>query len=340
MRPHGVDAGGRKRQRDYSGATLPGVGGAILVGPTDEPYGSVAEALRALGEPPTASGAAFALASGSRSPPSPAKCYRMLLHQQESQAAGAGEQERQIHPSRAIITSRFFADANAKAGERTETARVAPPQTTPALDVSAPTTPSAFHSARPPRPPAPAAATGSGSQRPWRPPHSPFGLLEEILWDRPWALLVCCILLNQTSRVQVDGVLTRLLAAWPDAAALASADAESVEAILRPLGLHRRRARTLIRFSSKFLEGAWRKPEELPGIGEYAADAHAIFCEGRWRDCEPRDHALRWYTDWIRTTEVAGEADMAGGTSHREPGQAQPSRGAGCGGRDCATPRR
>jgi hypothetical protein len=42
---------------------------------------------------------------------------------------------------------------------------------------------------------------------PWRPPHSPYGLLEELLWDRPWRLLLCCILLNQTSRAQVDPVL-------------------------------------------------------------------------------------------------------------------------------------
>lgn len=26
---------------------------------------------------------------------------------------------------------------------------------------------------------------------PWRPPHSPYGLLEELMWDRPWRLLLC-----------------------------------------------------------------------------------------------------------------------------------------------------
>ena len=44
-------------------------------------------------------------------------------------------------------------------------------------------------------------APGAGAI--WRPPRSPFGLLEELLWDRPWALLLSCILLNQTSRPQV-----------------------------------------------------------------------------------------------------------------------------------------
>lgn len=138
---------------------------------------------------------------------------------------------------------------------------------------------------------------------PWRPPHSPFGLLEELFWDRPWALLLCCILLNQTKRAKVDAVLARLLEQFPDAAAMAAADVAAIEETLRPLGLHRRRARTVIAFSAEFLKGAWRRPEELPGIGRYGSDAHAIFCEGRWAEVQPHDHALRWYVTWLQLIE-------------------------------------
>ena len=76
-----------------------------------------------------------------------------------------------------------------------------------------------------------------------------------------------------------------------------------VEMLIRPLGLHRRRARTLIDFSVAFLKGAWRRPEELPGIGQYGADAFAIFCEGRWRETVPHDHALLWYTEWLQIVD-------------------------------------
>ena len=86
------------------------------------------------------------------------------------------------------------------------------------------------------------------------------------------------------------------------AASLAAADASALEAILRPLGLHRKRSVAVIAFSEAFLRGEWRAPEELPGIGRYASDAHRIFCEGRWRDAQPHDHALRWYVEWMRTT--------------------------------------
>lgn len=37
----------------------------------------------------------------------------------------------------------------------------------------------------------------------WEPPQSPFGLIEEQLFNDPWKLLVACILLNKTSVVQV-----------------------------------------------------------------------------------------------------------------------------------------
>ena len=35
------------------------------------------------------------------------------------------------------------------------------------------------------------------------PPPSPYGLIEEQLYDNPWKLLVACILLNKTSATQV-----------------------------------------------------------------------------------------------------------------------------------------
>lgn len=31
----------------------------------------------------------------------------------------------------------------------------------------------------------------------------------------------------------------------------------------------------------------------------FAADAYAIFCEGRWREVNPEDHMLRKYWEWL-----------------------------------------
>ena len=37
----------------------------------------------------------------------------------------------------------------------------------------------------------------------WEPPPSPFGLIEEVLYEDPWRLLLACILLMKTSGRQV-----------------------------------------------------------------------------------------------------------------------------------------
>lgn len=53
----------------------------------------------------------------------------------------------------------------------------------------------------------PVAGVGEGAVvggSPWIPPQSPFGLIEEQLYDDPWKLLVGCILLNKTSIGQVQ----------------------------------------------------------------------------------------------------------------------------------------
>ena len=202
------------------------------------------------------------------------------------------------------------------------------------------------------------AAAASASR--FVPPRSPFGLLEEILWEDEWKMLVACMMLNCTTRVQVDRVLWRLFATTPtpeaavalgrrfvddsrrgsaattarpaelDAEGFSVAGAARLEALLAPLGLHRKRARAFVRLSEDYLrardgaaagalparagsEDADTRSEEgratrerrllrapvasLHGVGAYASDAHALFCEGVL-GVAPRDHALRWWYAW------------------------------------------
>lgn len=184
----------------------------------------------------------------------------------------------------------------------------------------------------------------------WSPPRSPFGLLEEILWSDEWKLLVACMMLNCTTRLQVDRVLWRLFLLVPtpeDAVALGAlrdggndgfdgkSGLDRIEEILRPLGLHRKRARALVKLSEDYVAARGAAPlpgppgatgsddddddggggrgslggffgssrrlsapvASLHGVGAYASDAHALFCEGTL-GVAPRDHALRWWYAW------------------------------------------
>jgi methyl-CpG-binding domain protein 4 len=141
----------------------------------------------------------------------------------------------------------------------------------------------------------------------WEPPVSPFGLIEEQVYHDPWRLLVACMLLNKTSGVQVRKVLWELFTYAPTAEAAVKADVAKVEAMIRPLGLFRKRAVMFKRFSQEYLEKEWTDPQELHGIGQYAADAYYIFCRGEWRDrAKPADKDLLKYFLWLQQTDGLG----------------------------------
>jgi methyl-CpG-binding domain protein 4 len=133
----------------------------------------------------------------------------------------------------------------------------------------------------------------------WKPPKSPHGLIQEDLWPDEWKILVACLLLNLTTRKQVDGVIYRLFDEYPDPSALMEADLQDLQDLIKPLGMWRKRAKTLKRFSKEYLSGEWGEAKDLYGCGKYADDSWKIFCRGSWRDVEPNDHALNMYHDYL-----------------------------------------
>jgi methyl-CpG-binding domain protein 4 len=102
-------------------------------------------------------------------------------------------------------------------------------------------------------------------------------MLQEIYKHDPWKMLVGCILLNQTTRTQVDKVREELFSIWPTATEMGSADPSNLAAVIKSLGLYNRRAKTLIKFSQDWTRRNWKEPIELHGIGKYAQDSWEIF---------------------------------------------------------------
>ncbi|CAG9465608.1 unnamed protein product [Pedinophyceae sp. YPF-701] len=110
-----------------------------------------------------------------------------------------------------------------------------------------------------------------------------------------------------TSATQVRNVVWRLFALVPDPDAAAQlSDFDRIERLLRPLGLFRKRARTIAAMSARYVAGGWGSVRELPGVGPYAADAWEIFVEGRWRTCAPQDKELRRYVEFMAETDGLG----------------------------------
>ena len=101
-------------------------------------------------------------------------------------------------------------------------------------------------------------------------------LLQEIYQDDPWKMLVCCILLNLTKRQQVDGIRHELFSKYPTEYEMMEANEDELSKILQPLGLYRKRAKTLIKMSWDWVNG-FQKVTDLYGIGKYGNDSWNIF---------------------------------------------------------------
>ena len=129
---------------------------------------------------------------------------------------------------------------------------------------------------------------------------SPYLLLPEIYNEHPWRVLVCCIMLNCTSRKQVDRVRDEFFKKYPTPTDVSLADSEEMAELLAPLGFRNRRTHTIKRFSRDWTTLEWKEPKELYGIGKYAQDSWEIFMKGNLK-VEPTDGVLEKYLTWART---------------------------------------
>lgn len=126
-------------------------------------------------------------------------------------------------------------------------------------------------------------------------------MLQEVYADDPWRLIVSCILLNQTTRRQVDRVRGILFAMWPTPEAMTKADLEQLATVLHPLGFQNRRAEKLKALSQRWIEIAdWLGPNDwgediiagLPGVGPFALDSYRIFHLNDFTRCDSGDKEI------------------------------------------------
>ncbi|KAH6786160.1 hypothetical protein C2S51_038615 [Perilla frutescens var. frutescens] len=132
----------------------------------------------------------------------------------------------------------------------------------------------------------------------WKPPSSPFNLLQEDHAFDPWRVLVICMLLNLTTGRQAGRVLSDLFELCPNAKTAMEVPTKQIEEVIHSLGLHKR-ASMIQRMSEQYLNESWTHVTNLIGVGKYAADAYAIFCTGNWEKVTPIDHKLVKYWKFL-----------------------------------------
>ncbi len=131
-----------------------------------------------------------------------------------------------------------------------------------------------------------------------QPLFSPYGLIQESLWPNEWLILVSCVLLNCTSRKQVERVIPTFISKYETPEKLLNENEQAIIDLVSPLGFKNRRTKTLYKLANDYLKTDWKDALELSGIGEYAARAWRIFIKNDLGDSVPNDGALKAYFLW------------------------------------------
>ncbi len=106
-----------------------------------------------------------------------------------------------------------------------------------------------------------------------------------LLYGNHFELLCAVMLSAQTTDVSVNRITPNLFSSYPNAEAMAKADAVDLENIIRSIGLYKNKSRNLIRMSQALVEqydgevpGDYNQLTELPGVGRKTANV--VLAEG------------------------------------------------------------
>lgn len=101
----------------------------------------------------------------------------------------------------------------------------------------------------------------------------------ELDFENPLQLLVATVLSAQTTDVMVNKVAPQLFARYPDAAALAGADREEMETLLKPTGFFRAKTSSVMKLGAELVERfdgevppRMKDLVTLPGVGRKTAN--------------------------------------------------------------------
>ncbi|CAK9183673.1 unnamed protein product [Ilex paraguariensis] len=110
-----------------------------------------------------------------------------------------------------------------------------------------------------------------------------------------------------SSAILARRVILELFTLCPNAKIATEVATEDIEKVIRSLGLQRKRAPMIQRFSQEYLLESWTHVTQLHGVGKYAADAYAIFCTGKWDRVRTTDHMLNRYWEFLCGGNIASQ---------------------------------
>ena len=120
-------------------------------------------------------------------------------------------------------------------------------------------------------------------------------IIQEDYQEDPWKVLVCCILLNQTSNIQVRPLIRDFFEKWPNPESVLDEDEITISQFIRTTGFQNVKAKRIKNFSLQWSSGQ-RDLDKLQGIGTYGKEAWKIFIKKEF-DFIPTDKKLKSYLE-------------------------------------------
>ena len=120
-------------------------------------------------------------------------------------------------------------------------------------------------------------------------------LIQEDYLGENWKMVVCCILLNQTTNQQVRKILPRLFELIPGPDSVLAIDPDLIQSTIKSTGFSKIKTARIVAMSKKWLEG-FSDVKELPGVGSYASDSWEIFVNNNY-SLEVTDKKLKMYLE-------------------------------------------
>ena len=122
-------------------------------------------------------------------------------------------------------------------------------------------------------------------------------IIQEEYSHDPWKVLVCCILLNQTSNKQVRPLIGKFFDRWPNSKSLLNEDDLIISDFIKTTGFQNIKAKRIKEFSRTWEIGV-RDPFKFPGIGDYGREAWRIFVTSDLSFI-PKDKKLKIYLESV-----------------------------------------
>ncbi len=123
-------------------------------------------------------------------------------------------------------------------------------------------------------------------------------IIQEEYSNDPWKVLVCCILLNQTSNKQVRPLIESFFNRWPNSQSLLNEETLAISDFIKSTGFQNIKAKRIKEFSIAWEMGI-RDPFKFPGVGDYGREAWRIFVDND-KSFIPKDKKLKMYLESVQ----------------------------------------